>query len=201
MTKLCQISQRRAKLEPNLTVQTLINRVSCAQLGDPAPSAEQLELIFKAAARAPDHRNLKPWRYMVVQGEGLNELGKLYQSAMLKANPELLDDKKQRALILPLRAPMIIVAIASIVEDPKVPEIEQVLATGAGVQNMLNAAFAMGLGAIWRTGDLAFNPYVAAGLGLAKTERIIGFIYLGTPKVAFRKVGNIETESFVSHWP
>jgi Nitroreductase len=165
------------------------------------PQMNSYSGFFKAAARAPDHRNLKPWRFVVIEGEGLKALGELYQSAMLKTNPELPEDKKQRALVLPQRAPMVIVAIATIAEDPKVPEIEQVLSTGAAVQNMLNAAFAMGLGAIWRTGDLAFNPYVAEGLGLDQTEQIIGFIYLGTPKVPFRKVPEVDLESFVSRWP
>lgn len=201
MTNLSQFSQRRARLEPNLAVQTLINRVSCAQLGDPAPSKEQMELIFKAAARAPDHRNLKPWRYLVIEGEGLIRLGELYQSSMLEADPALPEDKKARALSLPMRAPMIVVAIATITEDPKVPVIEQMLSAGAGVQNMLSAAYALGLGAIWRTGDLAFNPNVAEGLGLKSNERILGFIYLGTPKVPFRKAAEVDVESFVSRWP
>jgi nitroreductase len=188
-------------LKINPTIQTLIQRTSCAQLEEPAPSAENLALLFKAAGRAADHRNLKPWRFLVIQDDGLDALGHLFMSAWQKDTPDLTPEDKQRALALPRRAPMIVVAIANIQDDPKVPEIEQLLATGAAVQNMLNAAYALGLGAIWRTGAMASNIHVAEGLGLATNERLIGFLYLGTPKIPLRIASEPEIDTFVSHWP
>ncbi len=58
--------------------------------------------------------------------------------------------------------------------------IEQVLAAGAAAQNLLVAAHAMGFGAMWRTGDPAYDTRVKEALGLAPTDAIVGFIYLGT---------------------
>src|SRR5713101_347023 len=43
-------------------------RSSAARVGEPGPSREDLELLLQAAARAPDHGRLKPWRFIVLDG-------------------------------------------------------------------------------------------------------------------------------------
>jgi nitroreductase len=189
------------RLSQSTVIATLKSRTSCAQLGDPPPTADQLQTLFEVAFRAADHRQLKPWRFLVVEGEGLSRLGELFLSARQHNFPAPTPEECARLLALPRRAPMIVVAISSIKEDPKVPEVEQLLSAGAAVQNMLNAAFAQGLGAIWRTGDLAFNRQVATGLGLADSERIVAFLYLGTPKVPPRAPPPADIKNHVSHWP
>jgi nitroreductase len=194
-------TNRSCYLNSSPVIEALIQRSSCAHLTDPAPSADEMALLYKAAGRAADHRNLKPWRFLEISGKGLDQLGQLFLESWQKTAVDLPEESRNRALALPRRAPLIVVAIASIHEDPKVPEIEQVLATGAAVQNLLNAAYALGLGAIWRTGDFAFNPNVAEGLGLAVNERLIGFIYLGTPNIPLRVAAEPEPRDFVSVWP
>lgn len=44
-------------------LELLHNRVSCPVLQEPAPNHEQLDNIFKAALRAPDHGAIRPWRF------------------------------------------------------------------------------------------------------------------------------------------
>ena len=61
----------------------LLNRVSIHRLEAPGPTEGQLEMILQAALRAPDHGNLKPWRSVMVAGEGLTKLGQLLQQAQL----------------------------------------------------------------------------------------------------------------------
>lgn len=182
-------------------IDVLIQRVSRGQLEAPAPTQEQLELIKQSALRAADHRQLRPWRFLVIEGEGLQALGQLFLQAKQQDNPDLSPEDQQRSQSLPLRAPMIIVAIASLVHDPKVPEVEQLLSAGAAVQNMLNAAFAQGVGAMWRTGDLASHPHVCQGLGLADNETIVGFLYLGSPKGATREPPQLNSADFFKSWP
>jgi nitroreductase len=63
-----------------------------------------------------------------------------------------------------------------------VVEIENVCAAAAAVQNLLLAAHALGLGAMWRTGTAAFEPKVKAFLGFAPDQHLIGFIYIGYPE-------------------
>ena len=72
------------------------------------------------------------------------------------------------------------VTIASVKQHPKIPAFEQELSAAAATQNMLIAAHAQGVGAMWRTGSMACHPLVLQGLGLAVQEKIIGFLYLGT---------------------
>ncbi|RYZ80091.1 MAG: hypothetical protein EOO68_37895 [Moraxellaceae bacterium] len=102
---------------------------------------------------------------------------------------------------MPFRAPMIIVAIAKCQDHPKVPRHEQVLACGAATQNMLNALFALGYGAIWRTGDLAYDEHVKQSLGLEALEEVIGFIYVGTPAKDIPPPPDVDAESIFAVWP
>ena len=186
--------------EPS-AIDVLINRVSRGLLTAPAPSGDALPLIQRAALRAADHRQLRPWRFLTVEGEGLVRLGELFLAAKQGDNPALSPEDASRTRGLPLRAPMVIVAIASCVEDPKVPEVEQLLSAGAAVQNMLNATHALGFGAMWRTGDLASHPRVRDGLGLAANETIIGFLYLGTPQGPLREAPRLDPQAFFKTWP
>lgn len=61
-------------------LQGLLNRVSIQRLESPPPTKAQLEVMLQAALRAPDHANLKPWRSVMVAGEGLTELGAILLS-------------------------------------------------------------------------------------------------------------------------
>ena len=65
-------------------------------------------------------------------------------------------------------------------QSGRIPEIEQVLAAGAATQNMFLAANALGFGAMWKTGEAAYDDDVKAALGLEASDRIVAFLYLGT---------------------
>ena len=174
-------------------------RQSHNKLVDPAPNREQLEDMFKAALRAPDHALLRPWRYRVYEGKALSELGEHFLTASLNDEPELSDLKREKIRNKPLRAPMVIVASVLLQEHPKVPHVEQILSAGASVQNLLMAAHFQGIGAMWRTGSLAFNHHLMDLLGLEEDEVIVGFIYLGKEEGDKRRIKPLEIEAFVSY--
>jgi nitroreductase len=177
-------------------IEALHQRVSQAKLCDPAPSAEQRELIFKSALRAADHANLRPWRFVVVEGDDRERLGELYLAASLAENPDLDDARQQKILNMPFRAPMVLIAVAEYKAHAKVPEWELHLSAGAAVQNILNASFALGIGAYWRTGALAESEGVRRGLGLTAKDRVVGFIYLGTPEGRTKPVPELEVADY-----
>ena len=158
---------------------TIHARTSARQLGPPGPSREQTETIIQAAMSAPDHGRLRPWRFIVLQGDGRDTLGdalaKSLQSRVPDASPARLDAERKK----PHRAPTIIV-IATRVAPGKIPEVEQLLATGAATQNMCLAAQSMGLGSMWKTGPAAYDAGVKRALGLQEDDRIVAFLYLGT---------------------
>ena len=178
----------------------LLNRVSVTRLCEPAPDADQLDLLFRAALRAPDHGQLHPWRFLIVEGDARGKLGELFAAALQARQTDASDEALQKARNMPLRAPMLIVVIASPKAHPKVPEGEQLLAAGCAAHGLLLAAHAQGIGAVWRTGEFAYDPHVMKGLGLAEQERLLGFLYLGTPEGRIRSAPVLEPEAFVSAW-
>ncbi len=178
----------------------LQQRVSSPRLTEPAPTHEQLVQLFKAALRAADHGNLRPWRFLIIEGEQRVALGKLFASIAQTDKGEITQAELDRFIAMPLRAPMIITCIASCKENPKVPRIEQIISAGASTQNLINAAFALELGAVWRTGDFAYNAKVQTALGLGPHEEIVGFIYIGTPSVPIHSPREQNPEDFFSYW-
>ena len=80
-------------------------------------------------------------------------------------------------------------------------EAEQDLACGVAVGNMLLAAHAMGLGAVWRTGALAYHPVVRRGLALEENEHILAFLYVGHPAGERKAVPALDVDRFFTRWP
>jgi nitroreductase len=155
--------------------------------------------MFQAALREPDHGQLKPYRFIVIEAEGLQRLGELYRQAWVtdgETDPAKLD----RAQYLPTRAPMIIVAVAHIVVSDKAPEQEQLISAGIACAQLMSAAQALGLGTYWRTGELAYHEYVHQQLHCASNEKIIGFIYCGTPKNAPRLMEKPDDSVYWRRW-
>lgn len=159
----------------------LQNRVSQGWVKPPAPNREQVETLLRCAVRAPDHGRMKPWRFVVLSGDALNQLSLAFEQAGLAGDPAADDAKRARWRKMPLRAPMIIVTAARTQPNPKVPEWEQVAAVIAATQNILLAAIAQGFGVIWRTGEMTSSPLVKEFLGLAPGDQIVSFLYIGTP--------------------
>lgn len=181
-------------------ISALLKRVSCGKLVGPAPDEASRQIIFSAALRAADHGNLRPWRFLVLEGDALQRLGEVFARAALRDDASLNEAQLERYRAMPSRAPLLVVAIAQAVEHPKVPVIEQVVAAGAAVQNMITAAFAVGVGAYWRTGPMAYNTEVLEALGLAEGESLVGYLYLGAPAGKLKPVPELEVSDYFVEW-
>jgi nitroreductase len=149
-----------------------------AKLTDPAPSDALLSAAFTAAATAPDHKMLRPWRFMKIEGDARKEFGELMSKALKARKPDADEASLEREKNKALRAPLIVVAVATI--KPGAPEVEQLLAAGAAVQNFTLALHGSGFASLWRTGEPAYDPLVKRGLGLSEGDHIVGFIYVGS---------------------
>ena len=182
-------------------INALLQRVSCGKLTAPAPTLEAREAIFSAALRAADHANLRPWRFLVIEGDGRAHLGEVFSAAALADDAKLNEAQLERYKKMPTRAPLLVVAVAQTIQHYKVPQIEQVIAAGAAVQNMLTAAFALGIGAYWRTGLMAYHPYVMKALGLVEGESIVGFLYLGSPEGKLKPLPELAVADYFEAWP
>ncbi|GGY05540.1 nitroreductase [Litchfieldella qijiaojingensis] len=179
----------------------LHERSSMGKLMGPAPNAEQLDALYRAALRAPDHKELTPWRFIEFSGPGLDRLGELFAEAEYRENPHIDDASLDAARKKPKRAPMIIAVIAKVTPElPKVPKLEQVISAGCAAHAMMLAAYAQGLGAMWRTGHYAFDPTVHKGLGLGEHDEIVAFLYLGQIGGRHKPLPSRDPEAFVERW-
>ncbi|MFK3795382.1 nitroreductase family protein [Pseudomonas sp. NPDC088444] len=178
----------------------LLNRVSVPRLIEPAPDAAQREILFGAALRAPDHGGLRPYRFLTVEGDARNRMGDLLAQALVESGGAADEKALEKARFGPLRAPLVVVVIAKLTDHYKVPKKEQVITAGCAAHGVLLAAYAMGVGAVWRTGELSYSPHVAKGLGLAADEEVVAFLYLGTPLNPPREAAKPDVSEFVSAW-
>ncbi|HIN90708.1 MAG TPA: nitroreductase [Porticoccaceae bacterium] len=191
------------QLEPSTIMKALDalhSRISFPKLNDPIPEQEVLDNIYKSAFRAADHAVLRPWRFLVIKGESRARLGELFVSAASTDRPDITEAEKLKLRDKPLRAPLILVTVVSPREHPKVPACEQELSAAAATQNMLIAAYAQGVGAMWRTGSMAYHPLVMAGLGLDSHEKIIAFVYIGSINAAAKNLLEVDLKTRFKEW-
>jgi nitroreductase len=157
------------------------SRASSGRLVEPGPSTAQLEKLLAAAARAPDHGRMKPWRFAVVNGAARESFATAVAEARRARLPDMTDDQIVAEKDKVRRSPTIVVVGCAVTKgNSKVPEIEQVVAVGAAVENLLLAANAMGLGAMWKTGPAAYDAGVKAAVGLGVDDHIVAILHLGT---------------------
>ena len=176
----------------------ILNRVSARELSSPYPTKDEMDLVYKAALRAPDHAWLRPTSFIEVKDKGLDRLSKIFfdfGNSMENITEEVLDKYKNA----PYRAPMIVILINTAKEHPKVPAIEQKLSTATAAQNLMLALNALNYASIWRTGKLAFNELVQKDLGLTSDQEILGYLYIGTEVGKKKKVPSLDIDKFVQH--
>lgn len=180
-------------------LELLVNRRSASRLAEPAPAGEQLENILRAALRAPDHGTLQPWHFFIIEGEGRQRFSALLEKGAISAEQ---DDKAiEKARNAPFRAPMIIAVVAKCQPNHKVPVWEQEMSAGCAVMAMQMAAVAQGFNGIWRSGALTDSPVVRDGLNCGADDKIVGFLYIGTPQLkASTTVSVPDTSPFVTRF-
>lgn len=158
------------------------NRQSISRVKQDPVSRELIEKVLSAAVQAPNHFRVRPWRFVVLTGAARQQLGDVMAQSLLARQPESLDSALAAERARPLRAPVLIAVGVDRPSEPKVSEIENICATAAAVENMLLAAYALGLGAMWRTGPAAVDPAVKKFLGFDPDQQLIAFVYIGYPE-------------------
>ncbi|MDN4073143.1 nitroreductase family protein [Fictibacillus terranigra] len=151
---------------------------------DPVPE-HLVEKILEAGTFAPNHYRTNPWRFFVISESGRNKLGELLAAITKSGMNEPLSEEDQQKLEnvkkKPLRAPVIIAVGVEPGVLQKVIHKEETAAVSASIQNMLLAAHALGLGAVWRTGAICYDDRVRSYFQLSDKGEMAGFIYLGYP--------------------
>ncbi|KAA0072314.1 nitroreductase [Rhodanobacter sp. T12-5] len=157
--------------------------VPSRQLGEPAPDEATLQALLETAIRVPDHGKLVPFRLIRLHDEAKRVFGERLAAIAIRNNPDLSEAKLAKERGRYTFAPLVMVVVARLHADSKVPEIEQKLCAGNVAYNILLGAYALGYGAQWLTGWAAYDREVAGILGLADNEHVVGFVHLGTPQI------------------
>ena len=163
--------------------ETIKRRRSIGKLTEQVPTPAQIKQILEAATHAPNHHKAEPWKFFVLAGKARKELGEITANSLAERQtnvPQPVLDKERNK---PLRAPIVIAVAAEYPTQPRVLAIENIEAAAAAVQNMLLTAEELGLTAVWRTGEAAYDPNVKRWLGLSTEDCIVAFLYLGYPAI------------------
>ncbi len=164
------------------TFEALHTRQSVGKVkSDPVPRAV-IEKLLSAAVQAPNHYKVRPWRFVVLTGAARQRLGEVMVASLRAEHPDYPLEALEKEMAKPLRAPVVIAVGVDKPLEAKVVEVENICASAAAVENLLLAAHAEGLGAMWRTGSPASDPNVKQFLGFAAGQHLIGFIYIGYPE-------------------
>lgn len=162
----------------------IMTRRSVGDLRADPVAREVIAELIAAACRAPNHHLSRPWRFVVLAGDARRELGRVHAAAVARVEGVLDDRRRAREEARLERAPVVVACLCA--PDPDADPVtarEDRDAVAAGIQNLLLAAHAHGLGAIWRTGAMVDEVEVRANLGLREGDAIVGFVYLGHPSV------------------
>ena len=181
-------------------MQNILTRNSPRELTNPIPSSAEMQEIYQAALRAPDHAWLRPSRFIEVTGKGLEKLSKIFVEFAKNEFEDVTPEQLEKYRAAPFRAPMIIILTTKVTEHPKVPKVEQMLSTATAAENILLALHAKNFAGMWRTGKFAFNEKLAQYLNLSPDHEVIGYLYVGTPSGTTKKIPKLNLDKFVTHW-
>ena len=150
-------------------------------LGEPAPDEATLRELFAAAAAAPDHGRLQPWRFLVLGTEARERLGRAFADALRERDPGATPEQAAEAYDKAFRGPVLILAIADLrADEPDVPPAERLVSLGAAIQNLLLAAAARGYASGLSSGRAMGSRALRQAFDIAEGEHAICFISLGT---------------------
>ena len=163
-----------------MVLRAILSRRSVGRVSPDPLHREVVEELVAAAASAPNHHLTGPWRFIVLTGDARREVGDAHARAARRERADITEEAVEKEARRLERAPVVIVCCVAPGDDP-VEAREDRDAVAAAIENLLLAAQARGLGAMWRTGVMVDEPEVRDALGLAPRDQIVGFVYLGRP--------------------
>jgi nitroreductase len=174
--------------------------VPARQLGEPGPDAPTLDRMLQAAVRVPDHGKRVPFRFVRIQGEARHALGERLAARTLVRDPGAGDGTIEKDRHRFSHAPLVLVVVAKLGPDEKIPASERASAASCVCFALLQAAQACGFGAQWLTGWPAYDPEILRMLGLSEDERVAGFIHIGTPKLDVPERERPDHRALLTDW-
>jgi nitroreductase len=170
------------------TLEAIAQRRSIRQYRDEDISEEVLRQILTAATQAPSGKNRQPWHLVVVRQDKRTEMVRIMREAIARME-ERGDDtgsSKWTANVME-QAPVTIFVFNSYAEHPQgrptldnaVWDIVDGQSIGAAIQNMLLAAWELGIGSLWICD--VFYAYQELCTWLGQTHQMIAAVSFGYP--------------------
>jgi len=185
--------------------ETLLSRRTVYRFKEDKVENSFLDLAFKAAAHAPNHKNTNPWRYYVL-GESarsllLPEVERLSRSKMSGQPAKDIESGLKRAISKIMSPPVLIAVSSSLTPSDSFREMEDYAATSCSIQNFCLSLWGNGIGTQWSTGTITRADSTYEALGIPKDrERIVGFLKVGYPEVLPEKE-KLDVESIRTYLP
>lgn len=166
------------------SLEALLARQSIDAPEAPAPQGEVLQKILAAGLCAPDHGRIRPWRWVVTEGQDhCAALGQQVALAIQRQDRSFPEKKLARLERRFASVPMVIAIGAEFVPDCAIPRHEQEYAVAAGAMNLLNALSFSGFGGVWISGIYGQDASLRQILGLSEDPQrggLLGFLLVGS---------------------
>ncbi|MDP2679985.1 MAG: nitroreductase [Rhodoferax sp.] len=164
-----------------LTLITSRQNILPKRLAAPGPSDAQVNDMFLAAASAPDHGMVMPWRFVLVPSSRRAVLADAFGLALAErdasATPEQIEQAREKAF----RAPFLALAIARLGPcEPDIAPLERMVSVGAAIQNFLLCAHSMGFGSSLTSGQAMHSAALRQLFALTEGEQAVCCINVGT---------------------
>ncbi len=161
--------------------QTILPR----RLGGRSPDAQQLAMILEAAATAPDHGQLRPWRFVLVPQEARARLADVFGVSLVERDATCTPEQMAKACEKAYRAPLLMLVIVDgSHSDAGVDLVERIISLGCAVQNMLLMTTALGYGSALTSGKALKSPGLRWLFGLTDDEQAVCFLNIGTVQLS-----------------
>ena len=166
--------------------EVIANRRSIRKYQSQSIEKEKIIEVLNAGNLAPSNGNSQPWKFYVLGGE--------FRDLVCKTFYEFAKDYIPKAPYIPAEkkagmleyakdfggAPLHIAVSYEICGD-KIKDDEALMAASAAVQNILLAAYDLGLGTVWIGGEVLTNKQVLAKLEVPQNHALVAIIPIGYP--------------------
>jgi nitroreductase len=148
-----------------------------------------IEELIEIANWAPTHGYTEPWRFIVIGSKRVKEFtlrhADLYRQTT--SSSSFVQEKYNKLASLGENVSHIIIAWMKRIPTHKIPEIEEISATSAAIQNLLLAATSKGIVSFWSTSGLTHHQALKDEFKLGDEDLVLGIIYLGYSDEPFKE--------------
>lgn len=204
MNKVFQLEpELQINYEKATVLETILGRhsVSPKRMAHPGPNPAQIMQLMAAAAAAPDHGKLQPWRFIEFPSTSRTALAELFAAALCERLPNADKEAIQRAREKASRAPVLLGLVLRLNRNSDAPHVDdQMVSGGAALQNVLLAVHSMGFGARALSGQAVRTQAFRSALKLTKDEIFLCFIAIGTPTSAPKSHLRANPQILLTRW-